>query len=345
MKQFNEQQLQTAVERAGLELGIFQRIRAELSGAEEAQAGFEAAHIAYYLGALLIIGAMGWFVTDAWDKLSGITLFLVAATYALVFGWAGFALYRRAATQIPGGVLAAVAVCMTPLATFGIERQLGWWPADGLTRYSEFHPYISGSWVAMEIATILVAAIALKYVRFPFITAPAAYALWYLSMDATSFLFGKHWTFHDECWISVIFGLVMIGIAYFADGEADKDFAFWFYLFGVLSFSGGLSMMDSGSELGKAIYCLIHLAMIVIAVVLQRKVFLVFGAFGVFFYLAMEATHLFKDSLGFTIVITLIGIVFIVAGLLFKKNETAMTELFSPWIPERVRHRHPMPVA
>jgi hypothetical protein len=126
MRKISEAELRTAVARAGFVDDTFDRIRAALGDPAEAQPGFEAAHIAYYLGALLIIGAMGWFITSAWDSLSGLTIFAVALVYALIFGGVGVMLYGKPATRIPGGLLTAVAVCMTPLAVYGIERQMGW---------------------------------------------------------------------------------------------------------------------------------------------------------------------------------------------------------------------------
>ena len=47
------------------------------------------------------------------------------------------------------------------------------------------------------------------------------------------------------------FGLGMLVAAYWADGKnrLRHDFAFWGYLFGVMAFWGGLSMMDGDSEL------------------------------------------------------------------------------------------------
>jgi hypothetical protein len=304
------------------------------------QARFETAHIAYYLGALLIIGAMGWFITNAWDSLHGLTIFAIAAVYALVFGATGAALYRKPATRIPGGLLVTVAVCMTPLAVYGIERQLGWWPSTDPGSYTNFHPYIHGSWLLMEAVTILVAAIALRYIRFAFITAPAAYALWYMSMDATALLFARTWTFHEECWISIIFGLIMLITAYVADRETDVDLAFWFYLFGLLAFCGGLTLLGDGDQLRKAIYCLINLTLMVLAIILQRRAFLVFGAIGVFIYLANEATGYFRNSFSFTIALTLIGIAFLAAGILYKRSEAQLTARLAPYIPARVRHRH-----
>jgi hypothetical protein len=340
MKKISMAELQQAFERAGLSGEAWEHIRTILSAEPETAPAFEAAHVSYYLGALLIIGAMGWFITNAWNRLGGLTIAAIALAYALVFGGVGARLFRRAATRVPGGLLVAVAVCMTPLAVYGLERWAGWWPAGDPGGYTRFHPWIDGSWVVMELATIAAAALALWRVRFPFITAPAAYALWYLSMDGTDWLFGKHWTWQQECHISVIFGLVMLAVAWFLDGRRDLDFAFWFYLFGLLTFSGGLTFLHSDNEWGKALYCLIHFAMLVAAVLLRRRVFLVFGGIGVFCYLAQEAQEHFRNSLGFTLALTAIGVVFIAVGILYKKNESMLEARLAPLMPARIRERH-----
>jgi hypothetical protein len=340
MGKISASRLRAAVDRAGLPPDTFQRIQAALAAETEIAPNFEAAHISYYLGALLIIGAMGWFVTNAWDRLSGLTLSAIAIAYGVLFGGAGARLFRKAATKVPGGLLVAVAVCVTPMAVYGFERAAGWWPESDPGSYANFHPYINGSWVLMECVTVLVAALALKFVRFPFITAPAAYALWYLSMDATALIFGAHWTFHQECWISVIFGAAMLIVAYLLDGVSELDFSFWFYLFGLLAFTGGLSFMGSGSQLGRALYCLIHLALMALAIFLQRRVFLVFGAIGVFVYLATEAEEYFRDSFGFTLALTLMGVAFIAAGIAYKRKEASLEAKLSRYMPGRVRRRH-----
>ena len=346
MKTFTEGELRNAVRTLEMPddmaehlLAVIQNVRAGSSSAR-----FEAAHVAYYLGSLLIIGAMGWFVTDAWDRLSGIALTAIALTYAAVFGTVGRVLWSKPALRVPGGLLSVVAVCMTPLAVYGIERHAGWWPQNDPGGYVNFHPYINGSWVGMEAATIVIAAIALRYIRFPFLTAPAVWALWYMSMDATSILFRRTWSFHDECWISIAFGLVMLMIGYFADGKREGDFSFWFYFFGLLTFSGGLSLLGDGSQVGRAIYGLIHFGLIVLSILLQRRAFLIIGGIGVFAYLAEEATNYFKDSFSFTLALTLIGILFLVVGVLYTRHEGRLREAFMPWMPERIRRRH-MPAA
>jgi hypothetical protein len=340
MRKITANELRAAIERAGLPSSTFERIEQALNAEPENAPAFEAAHISYYLGALLIIGAMGWFVTNAWDTLSGLTLTAIAALYGVLFGAVGCRLFQRPATRIPGGLLVAVAVCMTPMAVYGVERALGWWPLNDPGSYTNFHPYINASWVLMECVTIAVAVIALRFVPFPFITAPAAYALWYLSMDATALLGHGHWTFHQQCWISVFFGIAMLIAGYLADGASQLDFAFWFYLFGLLTFSGGLSLLGEGNQLGKAIYCVIHFAMIVVALLLQRRAFLVFGGIGVFIYLVTEAERYFRNSFGFTLALTVIGASFIVAGIAYKRNEAQLETKLARLVPARVRHRH-----
>jgi hypothetical protein len=340
MSSISEARLRTAIQQAGLPNDTWPRIQAALAAEPELAAKFEAAHIAYYLGALLIIGAMGWFITSAWDTLSSLTLSGISLAYAVAFGAVGLLLSRRQNTRIPGGILLTVAVSMTPMIVYGIERQFHIWPSGSFGKYSDFHPYIRASWVYMEVFTLLASLIALRFVRFPFIAAPGAYAAWYLSMDATALLFGRSWTFSEEAHISVAFGLAMMLVAYFLDGDRDVDLAFWFYLFGLLTFTGGLTLWGNGSQLGKAVYCLIHVALILLSVVLQRRAFLVFGALGVFFYVGNEASTFFRNSVAFTFFVSAIGVAFIAAGIVYKRNEQGLARLFSPLIPARVRHRH-----
>jgi hypothetical protein len=342
MKRISMAELQGAVERAGLGREAFERIQAALAAEPETAPAFEAAHVSYYLGALLIIGAMGWFITNGWDRLSGLTIAAIALAYTAVFGAVGVRLFGRASTRVPGGLLTTVAVCMTPLAVYGLERAAGWWPSSDPGMY-RFHPSFDASlvaWVAMEVATVLAALVALWRVRFPFITAPAAFALWYLSMDGTAWLLGAHGTWQQECGISVVFGLAMLILAWFLDGARKLDFAFWFYLFGLFALSGGLTLYRSESEWSKAGYCAIHFAMLIAAVLLRRRVFLVFGGIGVFLYLAQEAAEHFRNSLGFTLALTAIGVAFIVAGIAYKKNEARLEASLAPLMPARIRERH-----
>lgn len=293
---------------------------------------FEPAHVGYFFGALLVIGAMGWFITEGWDRFAGWELTAIALVYAGLFVAAGSRVWRKSMYRIPGGLLITMAVCMTPLGTYGIERQFHLWPQLDPGSYTHFHPLINASWVGMEVSTVLAALVALRYFKFPFLTAPAAYALWYMSMDVTGLLFGATWTFRQLCIVSAIFGLLMLLTTYLLEGKSDLDFSFWGYLFGLLAFTGGLSLMESNSEWSKFGYLLIHVALVAISLFLKRKVFVVFGAIGIFGYLSDEAYTHFRNSVVFPFVLSIIGIALIFLAMQYKRNETALQEKVAAWL-------------
>jgi hypothetical protein len=333
----NEEELRQAALQTGLSSEQAQSLWQQLQTGSEVEAHFGAIHVGYYFGALLVIGAMGWFMTNGWDSFAGWQVSVIATGYAAVFFLAARWLWPQKLFRIPGGLLATIGVCMTPLAVFGLEKQFHLWPALDPGSYTRFHPYIDGSWVAMEAATVAVAALALRFFRFPFLTAPAAYALWFMSMDLSALIVGREWVWRERCMITAAFGVLMLMVSYWLDRRTEADYAFWGYLFGLMSFSGGLTFMDSGSEWGKLGYCAIHLALIVASLVLRRRVFLVFGALGVFSYLCGEAYGYFRNSVAFPFALSVIGIAVIAAAVMLKKNEAALQRRVDEWLPQSLR--------
>lgn len=299
---------------------------------------FDLAHVAYYAGALVVISAMSWFMTEAWDSFGGGGLSAVALVYAVVFYALGHELWFRRELPVPGGLLITVAVCMTPLAIYGVERMTGFWPQADPGSYPGYHRWIKAGWLLMELGTVLAGAIALRFVRFPFLTAPIAFSLWYLSMDLTPLLIGQG-DFSDEQQrvVSLWFGLAMLVASYCVDRRTREDYAFWGYLFGLLAFWGGLSLAQNASELAKFGYFLVNLVLMVLSVLLQRRAFLVFGGLGVFLYLAHLAREVFADSLAFPFALSLMGVLIIYGGVQFQRHEEWIESIVTGWIPKSVR--------
>src|SRR5437016_13832775 len=79
---------------------------------------FDAAHLLWYAGALIVIGAMGLFSTVAFAQMGGGALAACAIAYASVFTVAGHHLWHRKNLRVPGGLLIAIAVSMAPLAVY-----------------------------------------------------------------------------------------------------------------------------------------------------------------------------------------------------------------------------------
>lgn len=298
---------------------------------------FDTAHVAWYFGALIIIGAMGWFMTEAFASYGGSGLLIVATVYGIAFWLTGKTLWTQPLLRIPGGLLVTCAVCMVPLAVYGLQRMTGWWPDGATASYRGLHRWMRAEGLWLELATIAAGLLALRCVRFPFLVAPVAVALWYLSMDLVALLAPDgpvRWELRP--WVSFWWGLAMLMVAWLVDQRTERDYAFWLYLFGMVAFWGGLTFLESNTQLSAFVYFVINLMLVALSVVLQRRVFIVFGIVGVFGYLAWLAHEVFADSLLFPVVLTLAGVVIIYAGVQWQRHEAAIAATFERRFPQLV---------
>ena len=231
---------------------------------------------------------------------------------------------------------------MTPLAVYGFQRWSGLWAFDDPGEYRDFHRWIRGGWFAMEIATLVVAFLALRFFHFPFLTAPIAVVLWFLSMDLTPILSGGDFSFTWDLrsQVSLWFGLAMIAGAYCVDRRTQEDYAFWIYLFGLFAFWGGMSLMNSGSEISMFLYFLINVTLMWLSVFLSRRAFMVFGAMGVFAYVAHLAA-LFEDSFLFPFVLTAIGLLVIFLGIQLKRHNARISRAIEENMPGWMKRLRP----
>jgi hypothetical protein len=336
------------------ESGVIERAQADalwaaLERRREGVASFGLGHVIYYLGGLVVISSMSWFMVNAWENLGGGGILAVSLVYALGFVLAGRTLWARPGLRIPGGILVTAAVWMTPLAVYGFQRLMSWWPGGSPGIYADYYRLVLGQWIGMEVATVIVAVVALRLFRFPFVTFPAAFALWYLSMDLAPFVSGQApLTFDERKLVSLVFGAVVLIVGYVVDLRArrdrarlDGDFAFWLYLFGLAAFWGGLSLMESGHELDNLFYCLINLGLVFLSVFLDRRAFIVFGAIGVFMYVGHLAHSVFKDSLLFPFALSLLGIGIIFLGLQYQRRRARLEAWVLAKIPPPLRAWRP----
>jgi len=304
---------------------------------------FDLPHVAYYFGALVVICAMTWFMTLGWERFGGGGILAISLSYALGFMVAGGLLWRDKDLKVPGGLLVTAAVCMTPLAVYGFERMTGVWLQGAPGEYEDFYDYIKGGWFPMEVGTVGAGLAALRFFRFPFLTAPIAFALWFMSMDLTPLIYGRlYYEAQGYQLVSLVSGLIVLVGAYLVDRRTEEDYAFWGYLFGMFAFWGGLTMFEGGSELDWCIYGLINAGLIPLSVLLQRRVFVVFGAMGVFGYVGHLAWEIFEDSLLFPFALSTAGLAIIALGILYAKNRDRIEGTVVRAVPTGIRRVLPM---
>jgi hypothetical protein len=302
---------------------------------------FDLTHVLWYAGALIVMGAMGLFTNEAFNRMGGWALAACGSAYLVAFLAAGHMLWRNVTLRIPAGLLIAVAVSMVPLIIYGVQDGLGIWksPQGDPGQYKDFYSYVNASWIYMEIGAIIAAVLAVWRYPFPFILMVAAVALWFMSMDLALWITyepGNYYDFNTRRLVSMYFGLGMIVVAWAIDilRKRGPDFAFWLHIFGVMAFWFGMTLSDSSTELMKLVYCLINIAMIGLSLFLNRRIYSVFGAIGVATYLGYLASEVFKDVILFSFALSAIGLAVIGLGLLLHRNRARMLESMDTLVPQ-----------
>jgi hypothetical protein len=310
-----------------------------MAGPAGSRKRFDVSHTLYYAGAVLMISAMGWLMAHAWDSIRGLGLTLIALVYAFSFGWLGLRLDRRHGLRLPGGLLLATAVCMVPLAVYGVQKFLGFWPIDGREyEFSSYHQHIRGCWLLMSLATAVASYAAFRLIRVPFLMLPMAIAVWYISMDIVPWIVGAPFPDFDLLrYLSMLFGAAMLGAAVVVDrryAADDEDMAYWLYMVGILAFWGGLTMDSSQSELAKFGYAVINLLLMGLALVLRRRVIMACGAVGVMMYLGHLAYEVFEDFVFFPPVLLGVGLLLIFFGTRWKRIVPHLEAWVQRQVPE-----------
>jgi hypothetical protein len=313
---------------------------------------FDLTHVLWYVGALIIIGAMGLFTNDAFNRMGGWALTACGTAYAVVASLAGHYLWTKKSLRIPGGLLIAVAVSMVPMIIYGIQDALDLWRfAQGDPgEYHNFYPYINGSWIYMEIATVIVAALAAYFYRFSFILLIAAVALWFFSMDVAVWFvrsplgtYDYNYDFSTRRFVSIVVGLIVIIASWAMDlkRRGGSDMAFWLHIAGVAAFWGGLTLSDGGTELEKFAYLLINVGLLGLSLFLDRRVYAVFGGLGIATYLGQLAFNTFKDMILFSFALSAIGLLIIFLGLMLHKNRDRLTASLNAKLPDALKRLRP----
>ena len=305
---------------------------------------FKPAHILYYLGGLIAMGAMPLFMSLGWERLGGGAVVAIALVYCTLATLLTEWLLARHRLAIPAGIAATFAVVMLPVAVLGVQQLWGLWSPEGAAAWvwPVRQADIDGRLLMMQCASLLAAGVALWRYRLPFLVMPVALTLWFISMDLTRIFMGAP-SFvvfsHPGDVVSVCLGVLITVLAVFVDARYSKtqDFAFWLYLLGVLSLWVGLSSMVWDNPLHNFFYCFVNLVLIALGAALSRRVFAVVGAIGVASYLGYVSHTLFADSLLFPVALTLIGLAVVVAGVVWQRHEAAIGERLRGFLPVAVR--------
>lgn len=302
------------------------------SSADAGTAQFEGAHLLYYMGGLIAIGAMTVFMTLGWEQFGGWAVFGIAVLYAA----GGMAITERLyqnALRIPAGLTAAFVVVLAPMAVYGIQLELGLWPDD--ETYRAWLTGFDGRGLVLQVVTLLLGSTLLVRYRLPFLLMPLVVVAWYMMMNTTPYLTTTEPP-PDVLYRTVALGAgaILIGGAIWIDRQRyTHDFAFWPYTLGTLSVWGSLTTTAIVSTWPSIWYAGICVVLMGIGVMVRRRIFTIVGALGLAGYLFYLARDIFRDSIWFPFVLTFIGLGIIALGVWWQRNEKTIHQRMQDTLP------------
>jgi hypothetical protein len=311
-----------------------EQIREEINGSASARSpeqrhGLNIVTVAYYFGGFMILLAYTFYMGIQWGRLEpGTQLAVSVITIGALIGMGAF--LRRLGFSTGGALLIFAGTGIVPLAVWVLERITGIWPDGSAIVYRDFYRVIAPAFVYMELIALGAAIVAIRVIRFPLLALLAAFWMWFLSMDLARWIaHSPTWTWSDrEQLVSTVIGLGMIVLGVVLQRHARRDYSIWFYIFGhviVLAHFGALTLRHEG-VLSLA-YPTLYLTFVVASVLLQRRVFLVFGALGCYGYTSYLAYRVFEGSLGFVFTLAFVGLVIILSTVAYQRFVHAWLEV------------------
>jgi len=291
-------------------------------------------NVLHYLGAFLIIFSVTRFCWWNPSAINHKTLLVGACVYILFFAGFGFYFWHFKRLSLVGGLFMVIAVAAVPLVLYLVQNILGWWQREmWWITYRDFYHKIQSGWILINLSTIVASLTALYFVRFPFLT-----AIFYAK---TAFLITDLVDYFSEGDLDlvaqalVVLGSIFVAIGFFLDRKGKRDFAFWAYFFGLLSFLPGVIFL-SDSELGRVGYGLLSFVLIMFSVVIQRRVFLVFGSLGILTCLSDLIFHC-VDSFVFSLLLALIGLSVLLSAIFLQRFRQQMHQFLLSLVPDSVK--------
>ena len=294
----------------------------------EAPRGFNAVAVAYWLGAVLVLFAFGWFLVDRWEALGPWGVLAVSLAYVALF--AGTSVYlRRNGFVTAAGVAAVLAVALTPVWTWALQTMAGWWPDassnDPLLRYP---PWMAWRWVIECLALLGVALATARRIRFGALGLPMAAATAGLGASLMVALVDPEVQFFLSGAFMAFLAALLMALAYEIEQRQPdgEDYAIWFHVATVIVAT--TAWMQLWQHLGHGRHLLAGAAvgLMSLSIYLRRRLLLVAGAVWAMGYLGWLAFDVFRKVLNFPVVLATFGLLVILGTVWLQRRYPALVE-------------------
>lgn len=298
----------------------------------EAPRAFNAATLAYVLGAITVVIAMGWFLADRWNWLGAKGVLAVTVLYAALFLLTSVRM-RRGGFSTAAGFAVLLALCTVPVATVAWNELVGWFAhvPGAPCGYPAFSFWsCRGEEFFVELVTVLAVLVALRQIRFSLLVLPLAGIALRMLFHATDAITQNASGTATSGWVLAIGASVLAAAAYTTDRRqgVDEDFGIWLHLA-----AAGCAMVAAVQLLviyKEMRHFLVPGAFVAFAVALtiRRFVWMLLGMAWFIWYLGWLAADVFKDSPFFPVILAALGISMIVVTVSVQRHAGWLVERF-----------------
>ena len=293
-----------------------------------ARPGLDLTTLLYYGGGLLVLLAYSIFLGFQWPFMnSGARVAISGASIAFYAGVATV-LTRQERFRLPGELLQVVSVAVVPMFVFAVLDVVGLWrhAPHYYQPDSARHDYqLHLEWARMVLAgaTFVAAAGAFWWSRSPFVLVAALVSVTSLIVDAT-IQFNRNF-YHYELHTSQSIVIALMGAATLAGGVAargrtERDYSLWLYVAGLAGLAVGVGSQTFSSDAAGwgILWMVVALAILVLSLVLQERLFAAAGLAAMFVYFAKLVFEVFQSA-NAALALVVLGLVLLGVGMLYQR--------------------------
>jgi hypothetical protein len=281
-----------------------------LAWAREVPRGFNAITIAYGVGALAVVFALGWFLADRWALLGPGGVLSASLLYLAVFGAAARA-FSRERFPTAHGVSMILVVLTVPLVTWGLLRVAGVWDDVASACALVDRPFwgCRSRTVVLAGSALAAALLSMRRLRFGPMMIPGATAL-AVMLAVLSLEVGRSANGVQVVgWPFVFTASVLASLAYETDRRRrSEDYGRWLHIAAALCAAVALTDLFQTEEGYRHFLLPTAITAMAASLLLRRIVWLVLGLGSLFVYLAWLATEVFSQTVAFPLILALVGI-------------------------------------
>jgi hypothetical protein len=281
-----------------------------LAWAREVPRGFNAITIAYGVGALAVVFALGWFLADRWALLGPGGVLSASLLYLAVFGAAARA-FSRERFPTAHGVAMILVVLTVPLVTWGLLRVLGVWSDAGTACALVDRPFwgCRSRTVVLAASALVAALLSMRRLRFGPMMIPGAAALAVVLAQIALEVGRSGNGVQLVGWPFVFTASVLVTLAYETDRHRrSEDYGRWLHIAAALCAAVALTDLFQTEEEYRHLLLPTAITAMAASLLLRRIVWLVLGLGSLFVYLAWLATEVFSQTVAFPLILALVGI-------------------------------------